>query len=152
IRKAVELARKLNRPATLDELRNLAASALALPDFHTVKSWDGWPEGSQGLAFDDTALRLYARGDRDGNLSVRRTDDGEEVARLPGAGKALSIRFARDGRTLYLHDPKEGAFQRWRIGARRAEKVATLPGQVLHWGQSHDGRRLLLLRRYKDSW
>ena len=52
-------------------------AALALPDIHLVKEWDGWPEGSHGLAFD-AALEHYARSDKQGNITVRRLADDPE--------------------------------------------------------------------------
>ena len=87
IRQAVGLARELDKPeSAFDELRNLAVAALALPDQHVFKEWRGFPEGSSSLDFD-SLLQRYARGDRQGNISVRRLDDDEELARLEGRGQ-----------------------------------------------------------------
>jgi WD40 repeat protein len=131
-----------------DELRNLAVAALALPDFRAAaKTWDGWPEGSSGLDFDPVALRLYARGDRQGNVSVRRLEDDKEVARLPGTGRARAIIFGAEGRTLLLHDSKIGALERWPIGGPPPRRVAKIANDVCLWQQSRDGRRLLALHQ-----
>jgi WD40 repeat protein len=153
VRKATKLARDLDKPAEVfDELRTLAVAALALPDFRVAaKTWDGWPEGSSGLDFDPVALRLYARGDQQGNISVRRLEDDEEVARLPGAGTARAIVFGADGQTLLLHDTKSGALERWAIGGPAPEKVATVANDVCLWQQSRDGRRLLALHHAADG-
>ncbi len=154
IRKATALARDLDKPPEVfAELRHLAVAALALPDCRrAARRWEGWPEGSSGLAFDPVALRLYARGDQDGNVSVRRLEDDEEVARLPGNGQARRILFGMDGQSLLLHEPQSGALERWTIGGPAAEKVALLPQETRDesphtWGfqQSRDGSRLLVL-------
>jgi tRNA A-37 threonylcarbamoyl transferase component Bud32 len=73
VHRAVELARQLDEPATVfDELRDLAAAALALPDLReSAKTWEGWPEGTSAVDFDPVALRFYARSDKDGNVTVR---------------------------------------------------------------------------------
>jgi serine/threonine protein kinase/WD40 repeat protein len=149
VRKAVALARELDKPPEVfDELRTLAVAALALPDVRVAaKTWDGWPEGSSGLDFDPVALRLYARGDRHGNVSVRRLEDDEEVARLSGAGHARTILFGTDGQTLLLHEHDSGALQRWTIGGPAPKTVATIADGVCLWQQSRDGRRLLALHQ-----
>jgi tetratricopeptide (TPR) repeat protein/WD40 repeat protein/tRNA A-37 threonylcarbamoyl transferase component Bud32 len=147
VRKATALARELKKPAAVfDELRHLAVAALALPDVRVAaKTWNGWPAGSSGLDFDPVALRLYARGDRRGDVSVRRLDDDAEVARLPGSGKPRGIIFGADGRTLLLHDSGSGRLERWTIGGPAPAKVATVANDVCLWQQSRDGRRLLAL-------
>jgi hypothetical protein len=108
IRKAAALAGELEMPPeTFDELRNLAIAALALPDIHMVKQWDGWPEGSRGLAFDDR-LEHYARGDTKGNITVRRVADDVEIAHRPGEGPHIALsRFDEGGRALLLQDLAE---------------------------------------------
>jgi WD40 repeat protein len=153
VRKATALARELDKPPEVfDELRSLAVAALALPDFRVAaKTWDGWPEGSSGLDFDPVALRLYARGDQQGNVSVRRLEDDTEVARLPGAGNARGIVFGVDGQTLLLHDSKSGALERWTIGGPAPEKVATVANDICLWQQSRDGGRLLALHQSADG-
>jgi WD40 repeat protein/Flp pilus assembly protein TadD len=86
------------RPAL--ELRNEAVACLALPDLKKGISWQGYPPGSAGLAFDHT-LERYARSDMQGNISIRRVADDQELARLPGTGKpAWFLRFSPDGRFL----------------------------------------------------
>jgi serine/threonine protein kinase/WD40 repeat protein/tetratricopeptide (TPR) repeat protein len=149
VRKAVTLARELDKPAAaFDELRNLAVAALALPDFReNAKTWEGWPEGSSGLDFDPVALRMYARGDLEGNVSVRRLEDDTEVARLNGLGKPRGIVFGADGKTLLLHDSESGVLERWTIGGPAPERVATIAKDVCLWQQSRDGRRLLALHQ-----
>ena len=60
------------------ELRNEAIACLALADIRIVKEWEGWPAGSQGLAFDGD-LERYAYSDTKGNISVRLVADGRDM-------------------------------------------------------------------------
>jgi WD40 repeat protein len=83
------------------ELRNLAVACLALPDVRLVKEWEGWPNGSHHLDFDGEA-RHCARSDGQGNVSVRRLADDEEVARLEGNGRPARFRLSPDGSALVL--------------------------------------------------
>jgi serine/threonine protein kinase/WD40 repeat protein len=84
-------------------LRELAAAALVLPDFELLLEWDGWPENTYGIAFDDK-LRRFARMDKAGKIEVGRvTDQGEEIVRrLPAVkGPATSnLWLSPDGRFL----------------------------------------------------
>src|SRR5262249_25134271 len=57
-----------------DELRTEALACLCLPDLEPASEWDGCPLGSAGFAID-AAFARYARGDKDGNVSVRRLSD-----------------------------------------------------------------------------
>jgi hypothetical protein len=101
--RAAELARRLNKDAgTFYTMRNLGIAALALPDVHLEKQWDGWPEGSCHLAFDDQ-LERYARSDLKGNITVRRLADDAEVARRPGDGDMVPLGFSRAG--CPVHSP-----------------------------------------------
>src|SRR5262249_55872513 len=82
------------------QLRSEAFACLALPDLRPTPNWAGYPAGSSGLAFD-ADLERYARSDRRGAISLRRTADDRELARLPGPGKpAWFLRFSPDGRYL----------------------------------------------------
>lgn len=147
IRKASELARELSKPESVfDELRDLAVAALALPDVReSAKVWEGWPNGTAGIDFDPVALRFYARGDQQGNVTVRRLEGDEEVARLPGSGRARTILFGADGKSLLLYDPQSRMLDQWVIGNASAAEVTTLESDVCHWQQSRDGRRVLVV-------
>ncbi len=152
VRKAVRLARDLGSPESVfAELRNLAVAGLALPDQHVLKEWEGWPEGSHGMDFDPVALRLYARGDKQGNISVRRLDDDEEVARLEGQGKPRAVTFGADGRSLLLQSGPEGTLERWTIGGGTPRKLTTVVPDVCCSQQSRDGRRLLVIHRSRPG-
>jgi serine/threonine protein kinase/WD40 repeat protein len=120
VRRAAALARELGLPpATFDELRDLAVAALALPDMHRVKEWEGWPEGSRGVAFDDR-LERYARIDAGGNITVRRLADDAEIARRPGGGPPVGLGgFDEDGRALLLLNAADKSLRRWRFAGNK---------------------------------
>jgi serine/threonine protein kinase/WD40 repeat protein len=69
-------------------LRNEAIACMALDDLQVTKRREV-PEGTTFAAFDAT-LDHYARGDRQGNISVRRVEDDAEVAHIAGAGVPIA--------------------------------------------------------------
>jgi serine/threonine protein kinase len=103
---AVHKALQLPLPAgrSLSELRNEAASALALLDVEVVHQWQGWPAGTANLAFD-SALERYARADNQGNVSVRRVADDVEIACVLSSGSASEVYLSPDGRFLASYYP-----------------------------------------------
>jgi serine/threonine protein kinase/WD40 repeat protein/Tfp pilus assembly protein PilF len=87
-----------------DDLRTEAIAALCLPDLEVAKEFDGWPLGSDGFAIDH-AFERYARGDKDGNISICRLSDNVRIAWLPGVGRLHAyggMQFSPDGRFLQL--------------------------------------------------
>ncbi len=121
IRDAAALAWELKKPvATFDELRNLAIAALALPDLHLLKEWEGWPEGSRGIVFDDT-LERYARIDNQGHITVRRVADDAEIAQRTGEKPSATLGgFDEGGRALILLDSADKTRKLWRFDARES--------------------------------
>jgi WD40 repeat protein len=125
IRNAAELLPSLELPHDQEsqkrlELRNQAIASMALPD---LKQRANWPGDSRrtGWAFD-AAVERYARGDMDGNVSIRRLSDDQELIRLPGFGIPVwGLHFSRDNRyfvaryednspaTLFVWDLARGA-------------------------------------------
>jgi serine/threonine protein kinase/WD40 repeat protein len=105
-------------------LRNEAIGLLALPDMRPYKELpEGVPATSTDLAFDST-FEHYACSDSQGNLSIRRLVDDQEVAALPGFGKhAFGLRFSPDGRFLsaFYH---QGTGRTWDIHQRRVVSEA----------------------------
>jgi WD40 repeat protein len=100
---AAQLARQRGMSAErLHLLRNETIACLALPDV-VVREWDGWPEGSEGLAWS-AERGWYARGDAQGNVSVRRLDDDGEVAQLAGDGARVQLDFQAAGKVLVIHE------------------------------------------------
>jgi serine/threonine protein kinase/WD40 repeat protein len=121
--RAIQEAMKLPLPPghSLDELRTEAIAALLLPDIEVAREWDGWPTGSLGFAIDNTFER-YARGDKDGNVSVRRLADDVELFRLTGARRCEGdhgLLFSPDGRYLHLM---------WQVGQGWRSRLWRLEG------------------------
>ena len=83
----MRLGRDLELPAErFQELRNLAVACLALPDVRNDQGMGRVSGRDRRARLRDDEVRLYARGDRQGRLSVRRVADDREVALLPGDG------------------------------------------------------------------
>ncbi len=142
VRRAVDLVRERHMPAErLDELRNLAIAALALPDFRTLRTWEGYPSGSHCWSADDE-LRRYARGDVDGNISLRWIDTDEEIARLEGWRHDFWLDFSPGGRFLLTQNDRR--FRVWDLSASRPRQV--LEGEYHRHTFHPDGRRLLVGR------
>ncbi len=148
------------------ELRNEAIACLALTDLRLAKSWDGFPTGTQCLAFDSEVKR-YARSDIHGNISVRTVENDREIVRLPDSQRIVvgdhglvrlytlasgkeeerlaagegSYDFAFDptGRRLAIASSQPNSIQIYDLGA--AKVVMTLPNQQSpSW--SSDGKLL----------
>jgi serine/threonine-protein kinase len=110
--RAIDLGRSLGLPAErFDELRNETLATLAMTDLCITRSWEGWPAGSVSVDFDD-AFEVYARGDRQGNVSIRRVADDVELHRLPGRDKPVWVRLSGDGRFLAVGS-EDGHLQLW---------------------------------------
>jgi serine/threonine protein kinase/WD40 repeat protein len=125
LEQATQLARQLHLPEQdFLELRNEVIACLALPDMRVAREWDGWPEGSTRVDFDDK-LERYARADRQGNVTVRRVADDAEICRLPpGTGEEPLL--SRDGRFLWAGDGSRG---------RKLWDVTRLEPQVIPVGE-----------------
>ena len=124
------------------ELRNEAIATLALPDIRIVKEWEGWPPGSYGLAFDDD-LERYAYSDSRGNITVRRVDDGSELAWLEAGPDAPTtpiafLWFSPDGTLLTTANQRQLRLWDWR--ARRIAFQPSLPSDLPVFEFSPDGR------------
>ncbi len=90
-----------------DSLRDLAISAMALPDLQPVGRVVHVPPGVIIATLDPTMTR-YALRFRDATISVRRFADDQEVARFQSGGDRdiFACRFSPDGRFLVsAHQP-----------------------------------------------
>ena len=100
IRKAADIARERGMPPErFDELRNLAISSLALPDFRPI---DEWPlfDNRMGEHWEvDAEHQLVTTISRDETIIVFRVADRKEIARVPAVGCGVS-RLSADGRFL----------------------------------------------------
>jgi WD40 repeat protein/tetratricopeptide (TPR) repeat protein len=141
VRKALQLPVPAGR--SLDELRNAAASALALPDLEVLQEWEAYPVGSIGLAFD-RALERYARTDRQGNVSVRRVADDVEVARVDGESREADVSISPDGRCIAVHDVGTMRLKVWRLTDPKPTPVHE-DDNVARWATafSPDSQRVL---------
>src|SRR5262249_41661883 len=109
-----EAARLRPDPALRDE----AIASLALSDMRPRQTWDAFPAGTAGVAFDHQ-LERYAWSDAKGNIRVRRVSDGSELASFPGQGTALWVfRFSPNDQHLAVKN-EAGGFQVWDLAARR---------------------------------
>jgi serine/threonine protein kinase/WD40 repeat protein/Tfp pilus assembly protein PilF len=145
VRKAAELVRERHMPAErLDQLRNVAISALALPDLRIIKTWEGCPKGTHGWDADDR-LRFYARSSDRGLISLRRIDTDGEIAGLHGG---TELRFSPGGRFLLAHDGQR--FRVWDVS--RAKPRLVKQGKDSSFAFHPNGRHLLTSRSDGSLW
>jgi WD40 repeat protein/Tfp pilus assembly protein PilF len=141
LKKAAAIGRELGQPPEwFDGLRNEAIAALALPDLRVAREWDGWPAGSVDLTFDGK-LERYARIDRQGDVSVRRVSDDQELWRLPSPGaQGPWVHFSPDGRFLGVHG--SGRLRVWSLANLEPAQVLEEPGSEIQF--SPDSRWVVL--------
>jgi WD40 repeat protein/tetratricopeptide (TPR) repeat protein len=133
IRAAARLAVRLDLPPAevekqREELRNLAITALALPDLEVLREWPGYPPGTVSLDVDPE-LRRYVWADGKGAVVVRRLADDRELARWPSDGKPFSAAFSPCGGFVILRRGP-GEVRCWRPGEKRAFVRINEPGLV----------------------
>ncbi len=163
---AARLARELNVPEErLLEMRNEAIACMALTDVRPARRMEDltWAKVTTGftpqVAFD-RRWEVYARGDREGNVSVRRLADDQEIARFSKPGHAATILlFSPDGQYLaakyyrsHSEQPVEYIAWDWRHGKevlRQASAVPTRP--VIDFAFTRDSRQLILGGRRDGS-
>src|SRR5262249_6006238 len=88
-------------PEAVLELRHETIASAALTDVRFLREWEGFPPGTHELPVFDGPLQHYARGDHQGNISIRRVADDKEVSRLPGEGtRPYFMTFSPDGHRL----------------------------------------------------
>src|SRR5205085_508380 len=98
-------------PEEMLKLRNEAIACLALVDLRLDKKWEAYPPGTAitGIAFDRNMQR-FARCDTNGNITVRRLADNQELTTITNVGAPpdaqrqpgwrMSLRFSQDGQLL----------------------------------------------------
>jgi WD40 repeat protein len=97
---SLELLAKAAKIRVGNDLRDEAAAAMALVQLKNPRVWNGYPLGSKGIGFNSN-LERYARGDAQGNISIRRIEDDEELMHVPGFGSdPWVLRFSPDDRYL----------------------------------------------------
>jgi WD40 repeat protein len=123
IRRALELP--VPPGHSLAELRNVAIACLVLPDVEPAGDWwDGYPTGTDWVAFDPTFER-YARADADGNVSVRRVPDDAVLLNREGWGRLVfgGLSFSPDGRFLQHRCHPASRLKVYRLDGPAAEVV-----------------------------
>src|SRR5262249_35032313 len=126
-----------------------AVACFALTDLRVVKKWPlikSWPDaaalGELGMRFD-SHLRLYARIDERGEISVCQVADDGKVARLTGGGlpapKGIDV-FSPDSRFLGI-SYVDHTNRLWDIASR---KVALAIPTDTRWVFSPDARFLAM--------
>jgi serine/threonine protein kinase/WD40 repeat protein len=138
LRKATGMACELKLPAErFRELRNEAIAALALPDQRVAKEW---PEVSAYKVHFDAKFERYARTDLQGNVQVRRADDGKEICRLASIGPGESNPLLSPDGT-YLSVWGAGRVIVWKLVEANSKLVLNLPA-LGDPSFSPDGRQL----------
>jgi WD40 repeat protein len=117
-------ALKLNPDADIRrDLSREILACLALPDLYLnpARPWADCPAGTAWVDFDDT-LETYARTDSQGNCSIRRVADDQELMRLPSCGSAL-VHLSRNGRFAALSGDaaRGGRLQVWKLDGPEPE-------------------------------
>ena len=115
LKEAKHIGDDLERPsAWFERLRNEVINALAMPDLHVTKAFDGLPEGTvdADLSVD---FALYVHTDESGACYVRRVADNVQVARLPPEKERLAL-----SRFIPVFGPQR-LLTRWEFASRRCE-------------------------------
>ena len=145
LRKAAEMVHERRMPAErLDGLRNLAISALALPDLRTLKTWEEHPRDANSWVMDDQA-RLCARWLPDGRIVLCQMDTDKAIASLQGGSY---LRFSPGGRFLLACG--NDRFRAWGVSGQKPQLVQE--GEELGFAFHPDGRHLLVARRDGSLW
>ena len=142
LQKATQLARRLNLPEEdFRTLRNEAIAALALPDLRVAREW---PEAADVRVDFDAMFQRYACVDREGNVQVRRADDGEEIYHLSGVGPGDNCpTLSRDGTYLSVFESSRARLHVWKLAGAEPPRVLDEPTFVRAFF-SPDSRQLAL--------
>jgi hypothetical protein len=128
---------------SLDELRNEAIACLAPPDLSPIQTWDVWPAGTTSVCFDGR-LERYARGDRQGEISVRRVADDVEIARLNYSDGLPVPWLSPDGRFVAAWSERL-RLRCWKLAGPTPEQALDEAG-VTHFDFSPDSRQCAVVR------
>jgi serine/threonine protein kinase/WD40 repeat protein len=130
VAEATRLARERGwLPEKAPELRNAALAALAMTDLYPGQSWACPSTGETYVDFDET-LTTYARTDRQGNCSIRRVANDQEVHFLtnpdapPRQGFGPISILSADGRFVVVFYQKGTAYL-WQIDGDQPKLLRT---------------------------
>ncbi len=126
LRKATGIARRLKLPPEhFLEMRNEAIAALALPDLRVAKEW---PDNAEVAVGFDATLNRYARSDGQGNVQVRRVDDGKEIYHVAGIGPGDNVpALSPDGGYLTVFDDGRGRVYVWKLAGADPPRLLDVP-------------------------
>jgi eukaryotic-like serine/threonine-protein kinase len=156
---AARLAREEHWPADrLFAARNDAIASLTRFDVRTSRTFvDAWNGTSGSRAFsEDMSTEAWTLSE-DGTVTVRRVDDGREIARVNCQSYQYPVHplLSREGRFLAVwSSPRRGVtrLKSWDLSAPGREAVLDVEGDVqpLCWSFSEDGRRFAFGRAGGD--
>jgi len=152
---ATRLARRLELPPErFHELRNAAILALAVPDLYPGQTWDGFPEGSAFVDFDEE-MAVYVRTDERDHWQVRRMADDQLLYQRPGPAAAtrdargIPPVLSRNGRFLAVRWGEDNGLQVWKLTG--TEPVRLFEEQKVAWVDYHRSGRQLVLAHYDGA-
>jgi eukaryotic-like serine/threonine-protein kinase len=147
IRKAAHLVHERHMPAErLHGLRNLAISALALPDFRTSQSCAGFQSREEDWEADDR-FNFYVRWRGTGGaISLRHIETSEEIATLEGTWTGAA--FSPGSQFLLCHG--NNRFRVWELSGGKPDLIqeGDEAGSAFH----PDGKHLAVGRRDGRVW
>lgn len=154
IGKAVDLSHELSaRSDVSEELRNLAISALALPDVRPADLWLGMHQHVEALSavYVDPTFRFVGDRSESGELIVRRLNQGPtlgaEVCRLPEwPGKGGYLAWGPQGNFLVRGNRSTKELQLWRIQLGKATPTLDSVAGCSAFGYSPDGQYFVVLQ------
>jgi serine/threonine protein kinase/WD40 repeat protein len=162
--KALGEAARVARPLEVGEqeilkLRNEAVACLALPDLRFERTLLANVAGKVPLNFWfalDPPFHFFVSSDPQGNVSIRRVADGEEISRLPAPGPApdwVLLGFSPDGRRLAVAYDRAGVLsaQVWEFQDGKATRPVALQGPARDYLTFSPDGGLLAARGPEDA-
>jgi WD40 repeat protein len=130
-------------------LRNEAIACMALADLRVKTQSSADKPLFWGSESFDADLKRYARGDAQGNISIRRVTDDGELLRLPGFGvPSVLCCFSPNGQfaAVKYHRGAEVHFYVWDL--RRREAILKVPNGIVNGAMdfSPDSRQVAACR------
>src|SRR5439155_7272940 len=130
-------------------LRNLAIESLALMDLKADRKWAGHPRGTVSIA-PNASLDLYARGDHQGNITVRNISNDQELVHLPGSGLPAELLLFSPNSRYLAAQYKAGATNEFIVWDWRSRSAILRRPQEINgdaWDFSPDNKGLAVGER-----
>jgi serine/threonine protein kinase/WD40 repeat protein/tetratricopeptide (TPR) repeat protein len=129
---AAKIARELNLPdQDFLELRNETIACLALHDLRIDKEWPGLPNPTGNVHFDRD-FQIYARGDRSGDISVRRVAGDVEILHFPSGLEWPGVRLSPDGSYLAAWEMRGRRLKVWKLADPLPEPLLDEPSEHIY--------------------